>query len=49
MSEHHGDKTEQTVDTASDGGRVKKGQIARSPEVQTVFVMGAGGAGVCGS
>ena len=39
MSEHTGEKTEQATAKRLEDA-LKKGQIARSPEVQTVFVLG---------
>ena len=41
MSEHTGEKTEQPTQRKLEEA-LKKGQIARSPEVQTVFVLLAG-------
>src|SRR3989442_1166622 len=38
MSEHHGEKTEQPTPRRLEEA-LKHGQIARSPEVQTVFVL----------
>src|SRR3954464_9208895 len=41
MSEHAGEKTEQATPKRLEQA-LKKGQFARSPEVQTVFVLGGG-------